>query len=187
MNLSGVSRVPVIALVFAVACTAVADSFGEKEDVDYAATLWQMMAQAQLVGEQAVLSKPYKGASPHGDFLDTLETSVTIDGHQGRLILTRNYGGDGVTRSMVANAPTQHLQAITVMFKREAGYDAENQDWFWSKYAPTGELLQDEHGVPLAGRVAKGAEGRGCIACHKAAPGGDMVYSNDRGLARSSE
>jgi len=33
--------------------------------------------------------------------------------------------------------------------------------------------------MKLAGRVAKGAP-TGCIACHKAAPGGDYIFNHDR-------
>lgn len=167
------------------ASNATAAAYGNDEDVAYANTLWQMMVQAGLAGEEAILSKPYKGALPHGDFLDTLEASVSIEGHRGRLLITRNYGAEGeLTRAMVANNPGRYLKAVSVMFKREAGYDGENRDWFWSKYSPAGEVLKDAQGVRLAGRVAKGVEGRGCIACHRAAPGGDMVYGSDRALPR---
>jgi len=64
------------------------------------------------------------------------------------------------------------------MFKRQ-GYDPENKDWFWVKYAPDGSILKNPKGMKLAGRVAKGMP-EGCIACHTAAPGGDMVYNNNR-------
>ena len=65
------------------------------------------------------------------------------------------------------------------MFRREKGYDADNKDWFWAKYKPDGSLDTNPKGMQLAGRVAKGAA-QGCIACHKAAPGGDLVFNNDR-------
>lgn len=182
MNLLISRRLVVMASFVTVACSAVAASFGEQKDVDYAASLWQMMAQANLVGDGAVLSKPYKGASPHGDFLDTLESSLTFNEHRGRVIVMRNYGGEGVSRTSVANEPLSYLNAITVMFKREAGYDPENKDWFWSQYSPSGEVMKNDDGIPLAGRVAKGEETNGCIACHRAASGGDMVFGNDRGV-----
>jgi hypothetical protein len=63
------------------------------------------------------------------------------------------------------------------MFKRETGYDADNQDWFWVKYKANGELHTNDKGMQLAGRVAKGKP-KGCIACHTAAPGGDYIYTN---------
>ncbi len=64
------------------------------------------------------------------------------------------------------------------MYKRK-GYDADNQDWFWAKFKPDGSLHTNPKGVKLAGRIAKGME-MGCIACHSAAPGGDMVFNHDR-------
>ena len=46
-------------------------------------------------------------------------------------------------------------------------------------YRADGTLDKNPKGMQLAGRVAKGAA-KGCIACHTAAPGGDMVFNNDR-------
>jgi hypothetical protein len=64
------------------------------------------------------------------------------------------------------------------MFKRK-GYDGDNKDWFWVKFKPDGSLHKNPKGMQLAGKVAKGMP-KGCIACHKAAPGGDYVYNFDR-------
>ena len=49
----------------------------------------------------------------------------------------------------------KHLGAVTVMFRREAGYDAQNKNWFWAKYLPDGSLDKNPNGMQLAGRVAK--------------------------------
>jgi hypothetical protein len=64
------------------------------------------------------------------------------------------------------------------MVQREAGYDPENNDWYWVKYSPAGGVEKNEEGTALAGRVAKGA-GQGCIACHASARGGDYFFTND--------
>jgi hypothetical protein len=63
------------------------------------------------------------------------------------------------------------------MYQREAGYDADNQNWFWAKYKPDGSLHKNPKGMQLAGRVAKGKP-KGCISCHKVAPGGDYIFTN---------
>lgn len=165
--------------LFAAACAAVAAPFGGEKDVTYAAELWQKMESNNLVGKYALYSTPYKGVFPHGEYLDTLDAYLPMGEHQGRLLLKRNYGGEGITKAMVANAPEKHLKAVTVMYQREAGYDKANQNWFWVKYSPDGKVLNNPKGVALAGRVAKGTK-QGCIACHTAAPGGDMVFNNDR-------
>jgi len=61
----------------------------------------------------------------------------------------------------------------------EKGYDPDDKDWFWVKYAPDGTVLTNPKGMKLAGRVAKGMD-KGCIACHAGAPGGDMVFNHDK-------
>lgn len=157
---------------------AMATPFGSEEDTAYAASLWNALTEAKLVGEGRTMSAPYTGQHPHGAILDTIDGEVTVEGTTGPVIIKRNYGGEGVTKQAVWNDPDAYLGAVTVMFKRE-GYDPDNQDWFWVKYLPDGELDTNPKGVPLAGRVAKGMD-QGCIACHSAAPGGDMVFGHDR-------
>lgn len=154
--------------------------FGNKEDLEYARALWDSMHQNRLVGDRAMISVPYKGTFPHGAILDTMDGSMMVGDHDGRLIVKRNYGGEDLSPKMVADNPLKYLQAITVMYKREKGYDPENGDWFWVKYDPKGGILKNPKGIPLAGRVAKGNREEGCIACHTKAPGNDFVYNNDR-------
>ncbi len=153
--------------------------FGGSDSVDYAAQLWRALDDKRMVGANAVVSKPYKGQHPHGAVLDTIEGAVSVAGHQGVVIVKRNYGGENASVASVADDPGKYLAAVTVMFKREKGYDADNADWFWAKYLPNGALDKNPAGMQLAGRVAKG-KAAGCIACHKAAPGGDLVFNNDR-------
>lgn len=148
--------------------------FGNTEDVDYATKLWQTMEDQRLVGENSIKVRPFEGNEPHGTVQEVLATTATVDGHSGRLLVKRNHGGkEGLTVEEVYDDPIANLAAITIMFKRESGYDAENQDWFWAKYLPSGELDKNPKGMQLAGRVAKGAD-QGCIACHTALGGADL-------------
>ncbi len=153
--------------------------FGDKGSVGYSQKLWSALADAHMVGPNAIMSKPYKGQHPHGAVLDTIEGTVTVNGHSGTAIVKRNYGGPNVSIANVANNPGKYLKAVTVMYQRESGYDADNKNWFWAKYKANGGLHKNPKGMSLAGRVAKGMP-KGCIACHTAAPGGDMVFNNDR-------
>jgi len=153
--------------------------FGGPDDVSYAGKLWQSMLDQNLVGPRSVRSTPYKGMHPHGAILDTIESTLVQSGHNGEVIVKKNFGGEGISKESVADNPDKWLMAVTVMYKREAGYDAENRDWFWVKYAPDGSVMKNPKGMALAGRVAKGMS-EGCIACHTAAPGGDLVYNHDR-------
>ncbi len=154
-------------------------AFGGEDSVKYAGQLWDALEDADMIGGNAVISKPYKGQHPHGAVLDTIERPVKVGDHTGVAIVKRNYGGENVSTTNVANDPNAYLKAITVMYKRESGYDGDNKDWFWVKYLADGSLDKNPAGMQLAGRVAKGKPA-GCIACHTAAPGGDMVFNHNR-------
>lgn len=172
-------RLTTFVVMSALASAAMAAQFGSDKDLRDAAELWKAMEKARLVGKVPVISTPYQGVHPHGMFLDTIDTRITVSGHEGTVIIKRNYGGEGVGKAQVADDPARYLQAVTVMFRREKGYDKENLDWFWVKYDPKGAVMKNPAGIPLAGRVGKG-EKEGCIPCHRDAPGNDMVYNNNR-------
>ncbi|MET0088218.1 MAG: cytochrome P460 family protein [Sedimenticola sp.] len=167
------------AVAFTLAGTAsAAGMFGSTDDVAYADKLWSAMQESGLVGEGSLMSTPYTGVHPHGAILDTIEAPLSVAGDTNTVIIKRNYGGEGVSKQMVANDPGKWLKAVTVMYKR-AGLDAETKDWFWVKYSPDGKVLKNPKGASLAGLVGKDGTA-GCIACHKAAPGGDLVFNHDR-------
>ena len=153
--------------------------FGDAMSISDAGKLWKALESAKLVGKDSLISKPYAGVLPHGTILDSIEGKLTVNGHTGTVIVKRNYGGEGVDVPKVANNPSAFLGAVTFMFKREAGYDAENKDWFYAKFKPDGSLHMNPKKMQLAGKIGKGAA-QGCIACHKAAPGGDYVFNHDR-------
>ena len=123
------------------------------------------------------MSTPYIGQHPHGAILDMIDGFIRVQGDSGVVMVKRNYGGDGVSKTAVADDPGKFLESITVMFKR-SGYDSETRDWFWVKYNPDGSLAKNPAGMMLAGKVAKGKP-KGCIACHMLAPGGDLVYNSN--------
>ncbi len=150
--------------------------FSGPDSVEYSQQLWSALGGAGLVGGP-LGSEPYKGVHPHGAVLTTDTSEVTIGGHTGTVIVKKNFGGEGVSIDAVKGDSAKHLKAVTVMFKREAGYDADNQDWFWAKFKADGSLHANDKGMSLAGRVAKGKP-VGCISCHVAAPGGDYIYTN---------
>ncbi len=157
-----------------------APPFGGGQDVAFARALWQALASVGMVGDRnPILSRPYRGKPPHGKILDLLERRVVVNGFNGVAIVKKNYGGEGLTVNDVIDHPREYLKSVTVMFKRGRGYDPENRDWFYVKYAPDGAILKNPKGMLLAGRVAKGKP-TGCIACHRTAPGGDFVFNHDR-------
>ena len=153
--------------------------FGGPNSVSYAKALWTELENARLVGDNAIHSHFYEGIEPHGFVLEVYDADLTVAEHTGRVVVKRNYGPEGVSVEEVSNDPGGHLAAVTVMFRREAGYDEDNKNWFWAKYLPNGDLDKNPKDMQLAGRVAKGAD-VGCIACHSAAPGEDFLFVTDR-------
>lgn len=146
--------------------------FGNAEDIDYAKRLW---AKMEAKGLNTTPANLYIGGPPHGLVREVLE--AVIDGK--RIIVKRSYGGPGVSVESVGQNRKKFLKAITVMAKREAGYDPEDADWFWVKYKPDGSLHTNEKGMKLAGKVAKGMD-KGCIACHQSASGNDLVFGHNK-------
>lgn len=153
--------------------------FGGPANRDYARAVWTTLTAADLAGEGAITTFPYTGQEPHGRVLEYLEDTVGIDGRDAWTIVKRNHIAEELAVEDVIGEPRAHLESVTVMVRREAGYDPDHQDWWWAKYNPDGSLQSNPQGRALAGRVAKGAD-VGCIACHQAAPGGDYVFSHDR-------
>ena len=151
--------------------------YGGSEDVAFAEDLWNAMLQAKLVGGEAQPGKPYIGLHPHGAILESEIHTIAVRGVSGILAAKRSYRGVGITVEDVEVNRSEFIVDITVMFKREAGYDSAAQNWFWAKYNPDGSLDVTPNGVQLAGRIAKGKP-KGCIACHLRAPGGDLLFAN---------
>ena len=153
--------------------------FGTPADIAYAAEIWAAMQSDDFVGPDSIVTNSYPGNEPHGELLEIITSDALIDGHEGTLIAKKNYTGDSITSLDVANDPDAYLNSVTIMFQRRPGYDSDNDDWFWAKYAPDGTVMSNPMGMALAGRVARGMD-TGCIACHVNAPGSDYVFSHDR-------
>lgn len=154
--------------------------FSGPEDVAFAQSLWKALEENRLVGPNRFQAMPYETPPPHGHFVESIDGRISVDGREDVVIVKKNFGKSGEeTRQEIADKPDEYMTSITVMFKREAGYDADNKNWFWAKYFPDGSLFKNDKGMALAGRVAKGSD-KACIACHVVAPGQDYVYIHDR-------
>ncbi len=154
---------------------------GSSEDVNDANQLWAALEQAKLVGSRSIALKPYTGMPPHGAVLEVTHKELSVNGRRGMVIVKRNYGGPDVSIQKVSANRSKYLKAVTVMYKRESGYDDDNKDWFWAKFKPNGSLhVKEKMGmeIALAGQVAKGKP-EGCISCHQGAPGGDYIFAPD--------
>ena len=148
---------------------------GRPVDDAYAAKLWSYMSEHQLLGKERMRSYPFVGSRPHGSIQEVISTEATIDGHRGRLIVKHNYGAEAelTPKSVYSAKPDQNYEALTIMFKREAGYDPENSDWFWAEYNPDGSILFFQ-GANLSGRAPA------CLGCHTPLGGKDREILNGR-------
>lgn len=168
-------------LALVVNCSTGQDSqaAGGEADVEFANNLWTVLKSAKLVGEDRIQSHPFAGNEPHGAIQQVLGTTATVGGRSARVLVKVNHGGEGVTVKSVYDNPNKSIGAYTVMFKREAGYDTENMDWFWAKFKPDGTLDKNPKGIQLAGRIGKGGTA-GCIPCHRALGGKDFETLTSR-------
>lgn len=146
--------------------------FGGSDDVAYGKKLWKKIEAKGLNSTPANL---YVGGPPHGQVREVLEG--TIDGK--RVIVKRNYYGANISLEAVKKDRDKFLKAITVMAKRDKGYDNDNANWFWVKYNKFGNIMTNKKHMKLAGKVAKGKP-VGCIACHASASGNDLVFMHNK-------
>ena len=154
--------------------------FGGEKDVKFANDLWEAM---KGYPDWLLKTDVIKGNTPHGAFVRIYYNVVTVDGKPYHVINKDNFmgkdaEGNKVDIETVAKSPEKYWAAATVMVQREAGYDSDNNNWFWVKYNPDGSVAKNDMKMSLAGRVAKGMD-MGCIACHKTAKDGDYIFIND--------
>jgi hypothetical protein len=157
--------------------------FGTNEDITYAGKIWSTMEIERLVGENEARLKPFfGGAKPHGMVLELVYKNITVNNHDGFIVVKKNYDGMDVTVESVKNNRAKYLSSITIMYQRESGYDKDNRNWFWAKYTPGGGLFQKKiEGkiIQMAGRIWKGKtidQNKGCLYCHRSAGGGDYIF-----------
>ena len=146
------------------ATPAGSEDFGSIDDLAFSQLVWNALGRLQLTEVGLVEGKPYEGKKPHGEILETFESTTEIATIEGEILVKRNYvgidGDDPLEAFLAEDKPEEFLDAITVMFKREKGYSKEGDDWFWAKYKPDGTLFETDDNVPMAGRVSA------CISCH---------------------
>ncbi len=69
---------------------AIAAPFGNDADLTDAKKVWEASVAAGFVGDNAIVTRPYTGAPPHGMILELMEKTVTIDGVTGPLVVKKN-------------------------------------------------------------------------------------------------
>jgi hypothetical protein len=179
-----------LAGAFAVAAASGASAqsppFGGPDDLDFANKLWAAMADARLVGPNALKTTTYQGGTGlHTTTLTALQGMVSVGDNSGLAIVKNNFrGAEGkdVTDADIIERPQEFGGPVTVMYQR-AGYDPDNQNWFWAVFRPNGEVVVNPRGMTMAGRIVGGGAlpdaPFNCVACHQGAPGDDMVFLHD--------
>ncbi len=167
----------VAALLFALPQPSLSDKkpYGGPKDLAFAKKVWSQMKNYR---KWELHSELLKGQTPHGKWVKIYTSWLRVDGTLFPIIVKDNFRGRGINKKRIIEDPNPWLKAVTIMVKREKGYDKENQDWFWAEYDPKGAIINSPKGIPLAGRIAKGSS-KGCISCHSQADGNDYLFSND--------
>lgn len=133
------------------------------------AAMWAHMQEADYRENWELwpgLGEFYQGNEPHGMLLTTYVNDVAkraLDAGsvlmpEGAVVIKENY------------MPNRDLAAITVMYKR-SGYNAEHNDWFFTKFLPDGSLDTMPNGMAMEGRLP------GCQNCHMGRQSFDYLYS----------
>jgi len=177
-----------LALASATSASAQSDPppFGGPDDVAFANQLWAAMTEARLVGPNALKTTTYEGGTGlHATTLTLLQGMVSVGDNNGLAIVKNNFRGaedKDVTDADIIGSPQNFGGPATVMYQRK-GYDPDNQDWFWAVFKPNGEVVVNPKGMTMAGRIVGGNAMPdapfNCVACHKGAPGNDMVFVHD--------
>lgn len=135
-------------------------SLGTPEDQGTAKALWNEMegfTSWQQFPEHQGIKKGTSGV--HGDYVATW-INATAAGDMANLP-----PGSILVKENFSSNDRKSLDGITVM-KRIAGYDPDNEDWFFARYSASGSLTH-------AGKVSM------CSDCHSSADGDDFSFLND--------
>jgi len=136
---------------------------------EFAASLWQFIHRDKAPYQQwpSSSSAPVAGVdNPHGAgssvYSDVAAKSWQQPSH-GSILVREEHDTE------------QKLRGVSVMY-RVKGTAPQTNDWYWILYQPDGKLAKSPGnggGKPVIGQLGT------CIACHRKAPGQDLVFSND--------
>ena len=152
-----------------------AERYGSEEDQDFASDLWSAMDGYR---EWQIISDYFPPRTHQGVVVRMYYNIVLVDGAPYHVIAKDSFGKEGAERSVIIEAPDEHLLVTAVMVQREEGYDPEHNDWFYAAYGPDGSFKKDGEGVAMVGRVGDGTSSS-CRGCHVKAGGGDYIFMND--------
>ncbi len=112
----------------------------------------------------------YAGTQPHGALLTTYLNDIAFEAltsgaasmPAGAVVVKENY------------MPDSTLAAVTTMFK-VSGYNADHNDWFFTKHLAGGVLDTMPNGMDMEGRLP------GCQNCHLGVRANDYLFTGQLG------
>lgn len=165
-----------LCVLFSPTVAAEDQSFGGPEDLARAEAAWTELEAARLVGDQAITTPLLEAREPVGRWIEVLGASIEVQGVARQAFVKRLYAD--VDEAQIDADRGRHLVHSVVMVQAERGYNPQGDDWFFVRYGPAGAVLAGPDGRLDAGRLHMGSD-IGCMACHRAAPGGDFVFTTD--------
>ena len=135
------------------------DPNATKPDAYQDYTGWVKVNSQTITGDETgVLGKAHAGAA---GFREVYANSAGAAGPpyaEGSIIVKDSFKNDGGNKG--------DLAAVTIMVKRESGYDSDNGDWEY---------------IMLNAKMKNQAQGKlsSCIACHAAAEDMDYIFTGN--------
>lgn len=128
-------------------------------------TGWLKVNPETITGDSTgLLGRAHEGASGFREVYvnargeDASNGSAALPYPQGTVIVKESYAD--------SNGDKGRMSGLTIMAKRESGYDPENGNWEYLQVTPAGKIRAQ-------GRLS------GCISCHAAAQN-DFVFTDNR-------
>ena len=147
--------------------------YGKSNDVALALELWLALHANRVVGPDRINVRPFAGQKSPSIIRQVWAATIKVGDRRARAVVRANHTKPGATLAKVYDNPNAYLTSYTVMFQAEKGYDPKNNDMFWVKYAPSGQIDKNANGVAIAGRVDS-PSGFGCVSCHRKLGGQDF-------------
>ena len=157
-------------------------AFGGPDDDSYAQALWSALQAADLVGDNAIHSNLYPGQEPHGAVLETMDTTLTVNGETAPVIIKNNYGPAGVDPATVLREAMRIWRFLFCARKRCSGPSPVTRPSQasvlvsavpWSR-----RVIFAPHRADSAGIARAVSKGPGCWNASRAARAPSMRHSS---------
>lgn len=165
-NIAIFALIAVILFIMSCATRASDDSNATQVNAYSGYASWNKVNSTTITGDRTgILGNAHEGSAGFREVyvnsagLPVSSGSAAVPYAEGSIILKEAYKDSGGAKGA--------LESLTVMVKRESGYDGENGNWEYI-------MLTPEMKVQAQGRLS------GCISCHLAAEEDDFIFTHNR-------